>query len=253
MSLALYDLWFLGYPDRALKIGQEALALGKELDHPFSLLFPLDFNARMHRWRREVQGVQELIEPILRLGTEHGMEIAKMFETLHTAWVLSEREQREEGIAQWELGLATWKGLGMIFHLPELLAVLAEMHGKVGDPEKGLDIVQEALALAHRGDERYYEAELYRLRGQLLLMPAVGDERGAEASFHQAIEAARCRKAKMSELRATTSLCQLWLDQVRGDKYEKARETLSGVYDWFSEGFDTRDLKEAKVLLDALA
>ena len=129
----------------------------------------------------------------------------------------------------------------------------AEMHGKAGDPEKGLNIVEEALALAHNSGERYYEAELYRLQGQLLLMPDVGDEQGAEASFYQAIEVARRRSAKMCELRATTSLCHLWLTQERGDKYGEAHEMLAGVYDWFTEGFDTRDLQEAEAVLDALA
>ena len=115
---------------------------------------------------------------------------------MHSAWVLSERGQPAEGSAQFELGLAAWQATGVAFHLPEFLAVWAEMHGKAGDPEKGLSIVEEALALAHNSGERYYEAELYRLRGQLLLMPDVGDEHGAEASFHQAIEVARRRECE---------------------------------------------------------
>jgi len=215
LSVAIYDLWFLGYPDRALKKGQEALALAKELDHPLTLLFPLEFTARLHRWRHEVQAVQELAEVVLGLWTEHGMEMAEAYGMLHSAWVLSEQGQHEEGSAQFELGLAAWQATGLAIHLPEFLAVWAEMHGKAGDPEKGLSIVEEALALAHNSGERYYEAELYRLRGQLLLMPDVGDEHGAEASFCQAIEVACRQSAKMCELRATTSLCHLWLTQER--------------------------------------
>jgi predicted ATPase len=251
--VAVYDLWFLGYPDRALKKGQEALALAKELDHPFTLLFPLAFIARLHRWRREIQAVQQLAEVVLRYWTEHGMELAEACGTMHSAWVLSERGQPAEGSAQFELGLAVWQNTGVAFHLPEFLAVLAEMYGKAGNPEKGLSTVEEALALAHNSGECYYEAELYRLRGQLLLMPDAGDEQGAEASFCQAIEVARRRSAKMCELRATTCLCHLWLTQERRDKYREAHEILAGVYDWFTEGFDTRDLQEAKAVLDALA
>ncbi len=253
LSFAVYDLWFLGYPDQALERGKEALALAKELDHPLTLLFPLVFVARLHRWRREVQAVQELAEAMLGLWTEHGMEMAEACGTMHSAWVLSERGQPAEGSAQFELGLAAWQATGLAMHLPEFLAVWAEMHGKAGDPEKGLKIVEEALALAHNSGERYYEAELYRLRGLLLLMPDVGDEHGAEASFYEALEAARRLNAKMCELRATVSLCQLWLTQERGDKYREAHEMLAGVYDWFTEGFDTRDLQEAKAVLDALA
>jgi predicted ATPase len=181
------------------------------------------------------------------------MEMAEACGTMHSAWVLSERGQPTEGSAQFELGLAAWQATGLAFHLPEFLAVWAEMRSKAADPEKGLGIVEEALALAHKADERYNEAELYRLRGQLLLMPAVSDERGAEASFYQAIEAARRRNAKMCELQATTSLCHLWLAQERGDKYREAHDMLAGVYGWFTEGFDTRDLQEAKAVLEALA
>jgi adenylate cyclase len=253
LSMAIYDLWFLGYPDRALKKGLEALALAKELDHPLTSLFALEFTARLRRWRRETQAVQELAEVVLRYWTEHGMEMAEAGGTMHNAWVLSERGQPAEGSAQFERGLAAWQATGMANHLPEFLAVWAEMHGKAGDPEKGLSIVEEALALAHNSGERYYEAELYRLRGQLLLMPDVGDEQGAEASFYQAIEVARRRNAKMCELRATTSLCHLWLAQERGDKYREAHKMLAGVYDWFTEGFDTRDLQEAEAVLEALA
>jgi len=253
LSVAVYDLWFLGYPDQALKRSQEALALAKELDHPFTLLFALVFTARLHRWRREVQAVQEIAEAMLRLWTEHGMELAEACGTMHRAWVLSEQGQRKEGSAQFDLGLAAWQATGMANHLPEFLAVLAEMRGKAGQPEKGLSTLDEALDIAHKSGERYYEAELYRLRGKLLLMPDVGDEPGAEANFLQAIEVARRQSAKMCELRATVSLCHLWLAQERVDKCRGAREMLAEVYDWFTEGFDTRDLKEAKLLLDALA
>ena len=253
LSWAIYDLWFLGYPDRALKRSQEALALAKQLDHPFSMLFASEFAARLHRWRHEARPVQEIAEAMLGLWTEHGSELAHATGTMHRAWVLFERGRHEEGIAQFGLGLAGFQATGMANHLPEFLAVLAEMHGKVGQPESGLSTLDEALDIALNTDERYYEAELYRLRGELLLMKDVGDEPGAVASFRQAIEVARRQSAKMCELRATVSLCDLWLAQERGDKRKEAREMLAEVYGWFTEGFDTRDLQEARTLLDALA
>jgi predicted ATPase len=121
------------------------------------------------------------------------------------------------------------------------------MYGRAGQPEEGLAVVSEALALVDRTDERYYEAELYRLKGELLLMRGAEDK--AEASYHKAIEVARGQSTKSLELRAATSLSRLWQQQGRRDR---ARQMLAEVYGWFTEGFDTRDLQEAKALLDEL-
>jgi DNA-binding SARP family transcriptional activator/predicted ATPase len=253
LSFAIYDLWFLGYPDRAMKRGEETLALAKELDHPFTSLFAMEFVARLHRWRGDVRAVQDLAEALHTLATEHGMELAEATVPMHRAWVLSQQGRHEEGIAQLTAALAAWQATGMANHLPEFLAVLADMQGKAGQPEKGLSTVDEALDIVNSTDERYYEAELYRLRGALRLTPSVGDEVGAEASFHQAIAVARRHSARMSELRATVSLCQLWVAQGRGDKREEAREMLAEICGWFTEGFDTVDLKEARALLQSLS
>jgi len=140
----------------------------------------------------------------------------------------------------------------MANHLPEFLAVLAEMYGKAGQPERGLSTLDEALAIMRKNDERYYESELYRLEGELLLTQDPGSAPEAETSFHQAIDVARRQSAKMCELRATVSLCRLWLARERASKRQEAYEMLDAVYSWFTEGFDTTDLKEARALLDAL-
>ena len=253
LSWAIYDLWFLGYPDQAMESSQEAIALAKELDHPFTLFFASEFTARLHRWRGEVQAVQELAKAILRLWSEHGFPLAEAAGTMHKAWALFECGRHEQGIAQFGLGLAGLQATGFAGHLTEFLGVLAEMRGVAGQPESGLSTLDEALDITHNSDERYYEAELYRLRGELLLMLDVRDEPGAEATLCQAIQVARRQSAKMCELRATVSLCHLWLAQERGDKRKEAREMLTEVYDWFTEGFDTRDLEEARALLETLA
>jgi len=230
LSFALYDLWFLGYPDRALKRAKEALALAIELDHPFTLLFAAELGARLHRWRRDVPAVQELAEILRTLATEHGVELAGVGLGIHRAWMLSQQGQHEEGIAQLTAALAAWEAIDMANHLPEWLAMLAEMQGQAGRPQEGLSTLDEALDIVNSTDERYYEAELYRLRGMLLMTPEVGDEAGAEASFRRAVEAARRHSARMSELRATMGLCQLWLTQERADKREEAREMLAEIY-----------------------
>jgi predicted ATPase len=151
-------------------------------------------------------------------------------------------------------GLAAWRAVGAEMGRPYYLALLAEVHGEEGQAEAGLALLAEALATIKETRECNYEAELYRLKGELLLM--MGDETEAEASFHQAescfqhaIEVARRQSAKSWELRATMSLSRLWHKQ---GKREEARQLLAEVYAWFTEGFDTPDLKEAKALLEEL-
>jgi predicted ATPase len=130
------------------------------------------------------------------------------------------------------------------------LALLAEAYGKVGQTEAGLTALAEALAIAHRTGERFWEAEIHRLKGEFLLARATGHDTEAEASFRQALDGARRQQAKSWELRAATSLARLW--QQQGQRAE-AHALLAPVYGWFTEGFDTADLQEAKALLDALA
>ena len=168
---------------------------------------------------------------------------------MHGAWLLSEQGQHAEGIAQLEGALDAWQAVGMANHLPEFLAMLAEMQGKAGRPEKGLSILNEVLEIVGRTDERYYEAEVHLLRGELLLASGIGDEPAAEAGFRLAIKVARRHGARMSELRATTSLCRLLQQQ---GKRDEAHEMLAEIYGWFTEGFDTADLQEAQALLEQL-
>lgn len=133
---------------------------------------------------------------------------------------------------------------------PYLLALLAEAHGTLGQPEGGLKVLTEALALVDKTGERWYEPELYRLKGILLLQQNSDNQGEPEACFHHAIAIAQSQQAKSWELRAATSLARLWQQQ---GKRAEARELLAPVYDWFTEGFDTADLQEAKALLAALA
>ena len=175
--------------------------------------------------------------------------------------------QGEEGISQIREGLAAWQASGSEVWRPYFLALLAEMQGKVGQVEEGLKVLAEALEVVHKTEECNYEAELYRLKGELLLAqegkrqkakacPELG-RRGkneyvseAEECFHKAIDITRRQSAKSLELRAATSLARLWQHQ---GKKEEARELLAPVYNWFTEGFDTADLKDAKALLEELS
>jgi DNA-binding SARP family transcriptional activator/tetratricopeptide (TPR) repeat protein len=244
-----YDLWYLGYPDQALRISQEGMALAQELNHAFSSFFLLGFKTRLHRWRREATEVSKLIEPQLDFWREYKMELAKVGATMEQAWVLSEQSHPDEAIPMYEEALTAWNATGMFNHRTEFLCVLAEMYGKAGNPAHGLELIEEAIAFMQKGDERYHEAELHRMRGSLRLQQDENNAEEAEADYHTSITAARRMEARMCELRTTVCLSRLWQQQ---GKREEAREALAEIYGWFTEGFDTLDIKEAKALLDAL-
>jgi predicted ATPase len=155
--------------------------------------------------------------------------------------------QREKGVTQLTRGLAAYRAQGLL-HVPMGLTLLADAYGKVQQPQDGLKQLVEAIGVTDRTEGRYYEAEMHRVRGELLL--SIHDHGAAEASFREAISIAQHQSAKTWELRAAMSMARLWRDQ--GKRHE-ARDLLAPVYGWFTEGFDTLDLKEAKVLLDELA
>jgi predicted ATPase len=165
-------------------------------------------------------------------------------------WALGERETSAEAIAEMRQGLDASRATGADLLVPYWLALLAYVHGRLGQAEEGLAAVTEALDDVARTGERFWEAELHRLQGQLLLEDDAANQPEAEACFHRAIEIARAQNARSWELRAATSLARLWRDQGNPDD---ARELLAAVYDGFTEGFDNADLKDAKQLLDELA
>jgi predicted ATPase len=247
-SYAAWVLWILGYPDQALKRNNDALTLAHELSHPFSLASALGFASWLHQLRREGQATQEQAEAAMTLSTEEGFPHWLAMGTTLRGWALV--EQREEGTAQIRQGMAAWRAAGAELARPYYLALLAEAYGKGGQVEEGLSTLAEALATVHNTGERFYEAELYRLKGELLLAQSVYQTTEAEACFHKALDVTRRQQAKSLELRASMSLAHLWRRQ---GKQNKARELLAGVYGWFTEGFDTADLQEAKALLEELA
>jgi predicted ATPase len=160
-----------------------------------------------------------------------------------------ESGQVEEGIEQIIRGLGCYEAIGSRIYGPDVRAMLARAYGKARQPQHGLRVIAEALALTEQTGERCYEAESYRIKGELLLMQE--DEPEAEACFQQAIEVARRQQAKSWELRAAMSMARLWWQKQR--KRKEAHKLLADVYNWFTEGFDTRDLKDAKALLEELS
>jgi adenylate cyclase len=251
LSALAYDaccLWCLGYPDQAVQRSQGALAMARALGHPFTLGDVLAYGGcQLHAMRRDAQALKENAEELLRLANE--TDVTWWIKgTLHRGEAVAMMGQAQEGIAQLHEGFAAFHAGSARTLLSGALGSLAKAQATAGQPEGGLATLTEALAMVEETGERHWEAELYRLRAELLLMQ--GDETGAEASLQVAIEVARRQRAKSWELRATTSLARLWREQGRADE---ARQMLAEIYGWFSEGFDTADLQEAKALLDALS
>jgi class 3 adenylate cyclase/predicted ATPase len=246
-SYTAWVLGFLGYPDQALKRNTEALTLARELSHPFSLVFALIFAALLYNLRREGWSTQEQAEAALTLATEQGFPHQLALGTILRGWALA--EQGEEGIAQIRQGIAAWRATGAELARPYFLALLAEACEKGRQAEEGLSVLTEALALVHKTGECFYEAELYRLQGELLLVQSICQTTEAETCFREALDIARRQQAKSLELRAAVSLSRLWQRQ---GKRDEARMLLAPIYGWFTEGFDTADLQEAKALLEEL-
>jgi predicted ATPase/DNA-binding winged helix-turn-helix (wHTH) protein len=245
-----HALWSLGYPDQAVQANSEALRLARELSHPFSLCFALNFAAWLHAYHREGQLTLKWADVAIPLATEQGFAFCMTHTMPLRGWALAAQGQDEEGIAQIHQGMTGYRATGAELERPYWLALLAEAYGEVGQTEEGLRVVAEALAEVEKNGVRFCEAELYRLQGELLWRQAVPDVAEAETCFHQALAIARRQQAKSWELRAAMSLSRLW--QQRG-KCDEARQLLSPLYGWFTEGFDTADLREAKVLLDELS
>jgi predicted ATPase len=250
---AALALWYLGYPDQALKRSHESLALAQKLAHPHSLAFALDMAAWLHQLRREGQAAQERAGAGLTLSTERGFAQWAGVGTVLRGWALVEQGQREEGIPEMRQGMDALRAIGSEIERPCFLALLAEAYGKEGQIEDGITALVEALAMVNKTGERFYEAELYRIKGELTLQSSVqrpgSSVKEAEDCFLKAIEIAKTQQAKSLELRAVMSLARLW--QTRGKRTE-AHRLLSEVYSWFTEGFDTKDLQEAKELLEEL-
>ncbi len=250
LSYAAWALWLLGYPDQARRRSAEALTLAQELSHSPSLAVALAWAAPLHQSCREVLMVQERAEALMGLAAEQGFQWWLAVGTTFRDWALVQQgRQSAEEMARLHQGLAAYWAAGAEPERTYWLALLAEAHGTVGQAEEGLGLLREALVVVEKSGAHHWEAELYRLKGELLLHQTVPDAQHAEACFCQALATARRQQAKSLELRAAMSLARLWQRQ---GKRAEACQMLAEVYGWFTEGFDTADLQEAKALLDAL-
>jgi predicted ATPase len=243
-------LWLLGYPDQALGRSRESLALARELSHASTTATALSFAAWFEQRFGERQAVRARLEEGISLSTERGFLPRQTQASFLQAWLLVEQGHQEAGIAQMSKILSTErvKGVSGRWNM-QFAALLADANRQTGQSIEGLKVVTEALARAQQTECSYYEAELHRIQGELLLAHTDADEQQAEICFQNALKVARRQNAKSLELRAAMSMSRLW--QRQGKKVE-AQNLLAGVYRWFTEGFDTADLKQAKALLEDL-
>jgi adenylate cyclase len=252
LSYLAFTLWTLGYPDQALKRVNEAIGLAQALSHPFSLVFAENFTGFLHLYRREARAAQEHGETVIMLCAEHGITEFFGFATFICGAAMAEQGRFEEGIARMQQGEVAIRASGMAgaaLARPSLLIRLAEAYMQIDRLDDGLRALAEALAAGEEHEDRQDEPEKHRVRGELLLRQ---DDSVAKAQncFRQAITISRQQSAKSYELRATMSLARLLAKQRRRDE---ARTMLADIYSWFTEGFDTADLKDAKALLDELS
>jgi predicted ATPase len=246
---AAQTLWALGYPEQALARLHDALALAHELSHPFSLAFARCYAAIVSQYRRDVPAVHEHAEAAVALATEQGFPLWAAMGTSLRGWALAIQGQGEDGLAQVRQGIAAWQATGAALTVPYLYTLLAEVSAHLGYTDDGLQALAEAHTLMEQQEERWWEAEVSRLRGVLLLRQTGTSQAEAEAWLQRALDVAHRQEAKSLELRAAMSLSRLWQQQ---GKQAEARALLAPVYGWFTEGFDTADLQEAKALLEEL-
>jgi tetratricopeptide (TPR) repeat protein len=244
-------LLYLGHVDQARLRRDEALAEARQLS-PYNLAFALFVAWFGVDWAIEgVKSAQTMLrsaEEVLAISSEQGFPMFFEFGNIMRGWCRGAVGQAAEGIPQLLQGLANVRATGANLLIPFFLTTLAQVYGMAAQPIEGLNRLAEAAKLIERTQERWAEAEMHRLRGTLLL--SLHEHAAAEDSYREALVVARSQSVKFWELRAATSLARLWSDQ---GKRDEARDLLAPVYGWFTEGFDTLDLKEAKALLDELA
>jgi predicted ATPase len=237
-------LWLLGYPEQALKVSEAAQSPARARPHDLAFAFFLDMLVR--QFRREIALTEQRAEQLKALADEHRLPQYRAWAGILHGWARTASEPAQ-GVAEIRETLAAYERLGSQLSRPHFLGLLAEVLGNASRREEALLVADDALASAERTDERYYEAELHRLKGELLVTSGTDALRmEAESCFHQALAVARRQQAQSLELRAAMSLARLWLQQRRG---VDARRLLASVYDRFTEGFELPDLRDAKTLL----
>ena len=249
MAYEVCCLWCLGYPDQAWKRSEEALSLARKLGHPFSLADVVCFaGCLFHEMRWDGKSLEANAEELMRIARERNLVGWFATGTRYRGVALVQQGNIKDGVKQAREGIDAMKRENIWIYSSGTFASMSEMQIKAGNLNEAIAALDEAFAFVEKTDERYWESELYRLKGEILSRQR--EDGSAENNFKKAIEIARKQCAKSLELRAVMSLCRLWEKQ---GKKEEARQGLTDIYNWFTEGFDTPDLTEARKLIHDLS
>jgi predicted ATPase len=246
LSVLSWALFALGYPEQAQARSEEALTDAKELSHRNTLGYALLYGCILSQLGRDRDEAQDRANSLIALAGEQGSPHFLAAGIVIRGWTLGAAGELQAGAAQIRDGLTRWQATGAGFLVPYFLSLLAELHGHAGAVNDGLDVVTEALGRVDATGERWFEAELHRITGELILRLPKADPAAAEARFRQAASVARQQGAKLWELRAATRLARLWREQGRRGE---ALDLLSPLYSQFTEGFGTPDLQAARAIL----
>ena len=249
LAVDAFALWTLGYPDQALQRSHEACTRAEDLAHPFTLAYTFGLLAVFQQFRRDREEAYRHAEAATRISREQGFPLWLGVGLILQGWACVTRLQPAEQIAAMHEGMAIYRATDAALFLPHFLTLLAETYGVANQPDAGLRFLDEARTVMDSTQERYYEAEVHRVQGTLVLAQAADQHALAETCFQHALAIARRQQARSWELRAAMSLARLWQQQ---GKQAEAHALLAPVYGWFTEGFDTADLQETRALLDAL-
>ena len=248
LSYGALPTWLLGYPDRALKRSEKAIALGCESSHPHTLAYALAMGASLQMMHRDAVASQNRAEAMIALTKEVDIPFWRAWALTPLGWAFAEQGRIEDGIMRVREGLKLCRETGALMSLPTSLTVLAELQWKAGQLEEAQESLNEALSITKETGETYYAPETYRIKGEVLLTYR-GDPTDAEANFHEAIRIARQQGSRMFELRSAVSLARVWLEQGRA---AEAYDLLAPTYGEFTEGLDSRDLLSAKAVLASI-
>jgi predicted ATPase len=244
-----HALWLLGHPQGALLRALEGVRLANDQGQPFNQALAATYLAMLQQLCADEATARASAEEALALTTEHKAPYYRAWSAILVSYALACEQPGKAPITSLRESIAAFKASGARLRLPYYLGLLAQVCGRGGRAEDGLAAVDEATAVSRAHNERWWDAELHRVRGELLLASGA-DENDAEAAYGRAIEIAQLQKAKSLELRAVMSMARLYQKR---SKQQEARGLVAQVYDKFTEGFDTVDLREAKALLDELS
>jgi predicted ATPase len=248
LNFLALDLWMLGYADQARQRSHEALAQAQQGEHTPSLAWAQLFAAVLSQHHRDRAATQAYTEAMLALATAQGFAHRVAHGRMLRGWTLAMQGDAATGVAHIQQGMGAVPSVGPKLYRPYFLALLAEAYGQAEQPEAGLPVLDEALTLVQATEGRWWEAELHRLKGEWLLRLPLPDIPHAIACLHQALDVAHRQQARALELRAALSLSRLWQQQ---GKRAEAHALLAPIYGWFTEGFETPDLQEARRWLEA--